>query len=115
MDLIENDPLPADTLETAHDKITSIAQELQEQVDRSIKLSRTNTMTSTEFTVGSSDRANKILAFDGSGEISVTQELGTLLETGLHQLLTTLETLLKIHQQICLFVLQRIHHRVHNH
>ena len=77
MDLIENDPLPADTLETAHDKITSIAQELQEQVDRSIKLSRTNTMTSTEFTVGSSDRANKILAFDGSGEISVTQELGT--------------------------------------
>ena len=75
--LIENDPLPADTLETAHDKITSIAQELQEQVDRSIKLSRTNTMTSTEFTVGSSDRANKILAFDGSGEISVTQELGT--------------------------------------
>jgi hypothetical protein len=34
-------------------------------------------MTSTEFTVGASDRANKILAFDGSGEISVTQELGT--------------------------------------
>ena len=44
---------------------------------RSIKLSRTNTMTSTEFTVGATDRANKILAFDSSGEISVTQELGT--------------------------------------
>ena len=77
MDLIENDPLPANTLEDAHDKITSIAQELQEEVDRSIKLSRTNTMTSTEFTVGATDRANKILAFDSSGEISVTQELGT--------------------------------------
>jgi hypothetical protein len=34
-------------------------------------------MTSTEFTVGASDRANKVLAFDSSGEISVTQELGT--------------------------------------
>jgi len=34
-------------------------------------------MTSTEFTVGATDRANKILAFDSSGEISVTQELGT--------------------------------------
>ena len=55
MDLIENDPLPANTLETAHDKVMSVAQEVQEEVDRSIKLSRTNTMTSTEFTVGASD------------------------------------------------------------
>ena len=77
MDLIDNDPMSAETIETAHDKSIAVTQELQEQVDRSIKLSRTNTMTSTEFTVGSSDRANKILAFDGSGEISVTQELGT--------------------------------------
>ena len=77
MDLIENDPMPADTLETAHDKITSIAQELQEANDRSIKLSRTNTMTSTEFTVGATDRASKVLSFDSSGEIAVTQELGT--------------------------------------
>ena len=77
LDLIENDPLPANSLEDAFDKLTSITQELQEENDRSIKLSRTNTMTSTEFTVGASDRANKILAFDSSGEISVTQELGT--------------------------------------
>ena len=77
MDLIDNDPMSAETIETAHDKVTSISQELQEQVDRSIKLSRTNTMTSTEFTVGATDRANKILAFDSSGELAVTQELGT--------------------------------------
>lgn len=76
-DFIENDPLNADTLEDALDKLTSITQELQEENDRSIKLSRTNTMTSTEFTVGASDRANKVLAFDSSGEISVAQELGT--------------------------------------
>lgn len=77
LDLIENSDLPSDSLENSYDKLTSIAQELQEQIDRSIKLSRTNAMTSTEFTVGSADRANKILAFDANGEIAVTQELGT--------------------------------------
>jgi len=34
-------------------------------------------MTSTEFTVGATDRANKVLAFDSAGELAVTQELGT--------------------------------------
>ena len=77
MDLIDNDPMSAETIETAHDKAIAITQELQEEVNRSIKLSRTNTMTSTEFTVDASSRANKILAFDSAGEISVTQELGT--------------------------------------
>jgi hypothetical protein len=77
VDLIENDPLPANTLEDALDKATSISQELQEQVDRSLKISRTNTMTSTEFTTSATDRANKVLSFDSSGELAVTQELGT--------------------------------------
>ena len=76
-DYVANDPFPAESHESALDKLTIIGQDLQEQVDRSIKLSRTNTMTSTEFTVGATDRANKILAFDSSGEIQVTQELGT--------------------------------------
>ena len=76
MDLIDNDPMSADTIETAHDKSIAITQELQEQVDRSLKLSRTNTMTSTEFTADATNRANN-LAFDSSGEIAVTQELGT--------------------------------------
>ncbi len=77
MDLIDNDPMSAGTIETAHDKAIAISQELQEQLNRSIKISKANTMTSTEFTVSATDRANKILAFDSSGEISVTQELGT--------------------------------------
>jgi len=72
-DYVANDPFPAETHEDALDKLTIIGQDLQEQVDRSLKLSRTNTMTSTEFTVGSSDRASKILACDSSGELSVTQ------------------------------------------
>ena len=77
VDLVENDPFTAETVEGAFDKSIAVAQELQEEVDRSIKLSRTNTMTSTEFTVDAATRANKILAFDANGEIAVTQELGT--------------------------------------
>ena len=77
IDYIANDPFPAETHEEGLDRGTMVAQQVAEESDRSIKLSRTNTMTSTEFTVGATDRANKVLAFDSSGEISVTQELGT--------------------------------------
>ena len=77
MDLIDNDPMSAGTIETAHDKAIAISQELQEQLNRSIKISKANTMTSTEFTVSAADRANKLLAFDASGELSITQEIGT--------------------------------------
>ncbi len=76
-DYTPNDPFPAASHEDALDNLTFIAQQQQEEIDRAIKLSRTNTMTSTEFTVGATDRANKVLAFDSSGEISVTQEIGT--------------------------------------
>jgi len=78
LDLVENDPFTADSMEGAFDKNLSVAQELQEQIDRSLKISRTNTMTSTEFTTSATDRASKILAFDSSGELAVTQELGTV-------------------------------------
>jgi myosin heavy subunit len=72
-----NDPFPAESHEEALDKLTMLTQQLQDGLTRSIKLSRTNTMSSTEFTVGAADRANKILAFDSAGEIAVTQEIGT--------------------------------------
>jgi hypothetical protein len=77
IDYIANDPFPAESHEEGLDRATMAIQQLQEEVTRSIKLSKTNTMTSTEFTVGASDRANKILAFDTNGELAVTQELGT--------------------------------------
>ena len=76
-DYVANDPFPAETHEDALDKLQMQNQELQEELDRSLKISRTNTMTSTEFTTSASDRANKILSFDASGELAVTQELGT--------------------------------------
>jgi len=77
IDYIANDPFPAESHEEGLDRGTMTTQQVQEELNRAIKLSRTNTMTSTEFTVGATDRANKVLAFDSSGEISVTQELGT--------------------------------------
>ena len=77
IDYIANDPFPAESHEEGLDRGTMTTQQVQEEVDRSLKLSRTNTMTSTEFTVGATDRANKVLSFDSSGELAVTQELGT--------------------------------------
>ena len=76
-DYTPNDPFPAAAHEDALDKMTFLAQELQEELDRSIKVSKTNTITSTEFTIGASDRANKIFAFDSAGDFAVTQEIGT--------------------------------------
>ena len=37
----------------------------------------TNTISGAEFALSATDRANKIFAFDGSGDLSITQELGT--------------------------------------
>ena len=77
IDYIANDPFPAETHEEGLDRGIMVAQQNKEEVDRSIKLSRTNTMNSTEFKVGATERAGKVLAFDTSGELAVTQELGS--------------------------------------
>ncbi|MDA7840923.1 hypothetical protein N9A10_00760 [Candidatus Pelagibacter sp.] len=77
IDYIANDPFPAESHEEGLDRSMMAIQQLQEEVDRSIKLSRTNTMTSTEFTIGDTDRAGKIFGFDDNGELVVSQELGT--------------------------------------
>ena len=76
-DLVPNDPFSASSFEDSLDKLTFMIHAHDEELGRTLKLSKTNTMTSTEFTNSATDRANKILAFDSSGEISVTQELGT--------------------------------------
>lgn len=77
VDYQPNDPFPATTHEQALDQLTMEVQQLQEQISRAIKLSTTNTMTSTEFTVGATARANKVFGFDADGELVVSQELGT--------------------------------------
>ena len=77
IDYIANDAFPAESHEEGLDRSMMAIQQLQEEVDRSIKLSRTNTMNTTEFAIGSSDRAGKIFGFDSNGELVVSQELGT--------------------------------------
>ena len=77
IDYIANDPFPAESHEEGLDRAMMTLQQVQEEVNRSIKLSRTNTMNNTEFTIGDTDRANKVFGFDSAGELVVTQELGT--------------------------------------
>jgi hypothetical protein len=77
IDYIANDPFPAETHEEGLDRATMVAQQVSNDADRSIKISKTNTIGSTEFTVGATDRANKVLSFNASGELAVAQELGT--------------------------------------
>ncbi|BAQ86491.1 hypothetical protein [uncultured Mediterranean phage uvMED] len=72
-DYVENDPFPAESHEDALDRLTFITQQQQEEIDRAIKASVTNTISSTEFAISASDRANKILSFDGSGDLTVTE------------------------------------------
>ena len=67
LDLIENDPMPAENLEDAFDKVTLIAQELQEQLDRSLKVSKTTSITTPEFTADATARAGKLLGFSSDG------------------------------------------------
>ena len=76
LDIVPNDPFPADSLEGALDKLTFMVQQHQETLDRTIKASRTNTISSTEFSVSAANRANKIFGFDAAGDLSITQELG---------------------------------------
>ena len=76
LDLVENDSFSAESLEDSIDRVTMLSSDIKEELGRAIKLSRTNTMTSTEFSDSATARASKVLSFDSSGELAVTQELG---------------------------------------
>ncbi len=76
-DYVENDPFPAAAHEDALDRLTMVTQQIQEEVDRSIKASTGNTFSGATFTLSATDRANKVFSFDSSGNLTVTQELGT--------------------------------------
>ena len=77
LDLVPNDPFPAGNLEASLDKLTFMVQTHEEEIRRSIKASKANTISTTEFSISASDRANKVFSFDSLGDLNVTQELGT--------------------------------------
>ena len=72
-DYVANDPFPAESHEDALDRLTMITQQLDEAVGRSLKVSQTNVIATSEFTTSATDRANKLLSFDGSGDLTVTE------------------------------------------
>jgi len=78
LDLVANDPFPAASFEDQLDKLTFMVQQHQEELNRSVKGSKTTTITDPTFTEDATARANKVFAFDASGNIDITQELGTL-------------------------------------
>ena len=72
------DKFPAETLEDTVDRLTMVAQEIDEKVGRSIKFATTVTDVGTvEVSANAATRANKIFGFDGSGNMVATQEIGT--------------------------------------
>lgn len=77
LDIVPNDPFPASSVEDALDKLTFMVHQHEETLGRTIKASKTNTITGSEFTISAADRANKVFAFDSSGNVSIAQELGT--------------------------------------
>lgn len=66
-DYVENDPFPANSHEDGLDRLTFIAQGIQEELDRSFKVSKTNSITTPEFTDDASTRASKLLGFSSDG------------------------------------------------
>ncbi len=72
-DYVANDPFPAATHEDALDKLTFIVQELEEQIGRSLKVSQTNVIATSEFTADATARASKLLGFDADGDLTVTE------------------------------------------
>ena len=74
IDYIANDPFPAETHEEGLDRATMTTQQMQEELDRSFKVSRTNTITTPEFTDDASTRASKTLGFDSSGNLTTVAD-----------------------------------------
>ena len=75
-DLLPNDRLPAESLETALDKLTMLVQQLDEETGRSLKFPASDVAASAQIPA-SSVRAGKYLAFDASGLPTVSSSSPT--------------------------------------
>jgi len=66
-----------EVINDALDKSVILHQQQQDELDRSIKFSLTNTIGSLEITENAAARKNRVLGFDNLGEFEVLKELGT--------------------------------------
>ena len=69
LDLIENDALPAETVEARFDKLFCLYADLKEKVDRSLKFPITDSSLTSELP-NSVDRASETCKFDASGNVT---------------------------------------------
>ena len=76
-DLLPNDRLPAESLETALDKVTMLTQQLGEESARSIKFPASDAAMSSQVPAASA-RASKFLSFDASGIPQATVDSSVL-------------------------------------
>lgn len=66
--LVENDPLPTQPVQQALDKLTMLVQRVRDLISRALVLNDADTSASLMLPLSSS-RANKLLGFDGSGNL----------------------------------------------
>ena len=66
-----------EVINDALDKAIVLHQQQQDELNRSIKFSLTNTIGSLEITENANARKNRVLGFDNAGEFEVLKELGT--------------------------------------
>ena len=66
-----------EVINDALDKAIVLHQQQQDELNRSIKFSLTNTIGSLEITENAAARKNRVLGFDNAGEFEVLKELGT--------------------------------------
>ena len=68
--------LPSTAIEERLDKNVRLSQQLSEELSRAIQFAESSPATSTYITETAAQRANKLLAFDSSGNFEVAQEIG---------------------------------------
>jgi len=73
-DYIENDSFSSNSHENALDRLTFITQSLGEELNRSFKVSKTNTIASAEFADSAATRASKTLGFDSDGNLTTVAD-----------------------------------------
>ena len=66
-----------EVINDALDKAIVLHQQQQDELNRSIKFSLTNTIGSLEITENANARKNRVLGFDNLGEFEILKELGT--------------------------------------
>ncbi len=74
-DFRNKDVLPAETLESGFDKLTMIAQQLEEKINRNIKIPVSDEVTSLELP-NKEARAGHFLGFDSNGQPVASNSLG---------------------------------------